>query len=66
MDEILHIEIKSDFEKEEVYNLKIPSMKSARNFDFNEPLYIGGIPANMRLRFAEKILSKYGMQVSES
>lgn len=64
MDEFLRIKIKSEFGDEEQQNLIIPSATTARNFNFNEPLYLGGIPNEIRVRFAENIISKYGIQVS--
>lgn len=63
MDEFLRIKIKSEFEEEEEHNLAIPSVNAARNFDFTDPLYIGGIPSDVRSKFSEKIISKYGIQV---
>nr|CDS20871.1 neurexin 1 alpha [Echinococcus granulosus] len=62
MDEFLRIQIKSEFGDEEDYNLTIPSVVTARNFNFDEPLYLGGIPNEVRLRFSEKIISKHGIQ----
>ncbi|VUZ43890.1 unnamed protein product, partial [Hymenolepis diminuta] len=62
MDEFLRIKIKSEFEEEEEHNLAIPSVNTARNFDFTDPLYIGGIPSDIRTKFSEKIISKYGIQ----
>ncbi|KAL5963922.1 Neurexin-3 [Taenia solium] len=62
MDEFLRIQIKSEFGDEEDHNLTIPSVITARNFNFNEPLYLGGIPNEVRHRFSEKIISKHGIQ----
>ncbi|VDK39394.1 unnamed protein product [Taenia asiatica] len=64
MDEFLRIQIKSEFGDEEDHNLTIPSVITARNFNFNEPLYLGGIPNEVRLRFSEKIISKHGIQLT--
>ncbi|VDN97708.1 unnamed protein product [Rodentolepis nana] len=62
MDEYLRIKIKSAFEEEEEHNITIPSVNTARNFDFKDPLYIGGIPSNVKSKFSERIISKYGLQ----
>ncbi|VDD82285.1 unnamed protein product [Mesocestoides corti] len=64
MDQFLRIRIRSEFEEEEDHNLTIPAVTTGRNFNFNEPLYLGGLPADLLYRFSEKIISKHGIQAS--
>nr|CDS31549.1 neurexin 1 alpha [Hymenolepis microstoma] len=62
MDDYLRIKIKSAFGEEEEHSITIPSVNTPRNFDFSDPLYIGGIPSNVKFKFSERIISKYGIQ----
>ncbi|VDN10649.1 unnamed protein product [Dibothriocephalus latus] len=55
--------IEAESRPPQIFNITIPFRDRARNFNFYEPLYLGGMPVQNMVRRREKMISKHGIQV---
>ncbi|VDM00354.1 unnamed protein product [Schistocephalus solidus] len=62
MDTFLTLSIEDESRPPRLFNITIPFRDRARNFNFYEPLYVGGMPVQNVARRREKIISKHGIQ----
>nr|VZI00654.1 unnamed protein product [Spirometra erinaceieuropaei] len=61
-DTFLTLSIEEESGPPRLFNITIPYRDRARNFNFYEPLYLGGIPVQNVARRREKMISKHGIQ----